>query len=290
MTERLDIAIIGSGPAGLSAAINAKIRNQSFRIFGKADFSQKITKAHQINNYLGLPPLSGEALKEQFQKHLESMEVSITTDHIKNIYPMGEYFSLVGSKENYEATTVIITTGMGNSATFPGETDFLGKGVGYCATCDAFFYRGKVVVIIGYSKEEELEANYMAEVCGKVYYVPMYQEEVTVHESIEIVRDKPLRIEGEEKVTKLVLNNREIETDGVFILRECIPPSQLLQGLEMDGNHIHVDRSMKTSISGVFAAGDIVGLPYQYIKSAGEGNIASLSAVTYVAHKKGTKK
>lgn len=287
MSNRLDIAIVGSGPAGLSAALNAKIRNKSFQIFGRSDLSPKITKAHQINNYLGIPAISGMDLQTQFKNHLENMDIHVTEEHIKNIYPMGDYFSLVGSHENYNATSIIITTGMGNSASLPGETEFLGKGVGYCATCDAFFYRNKVVVLIAYSKHEEHEANYMAEVCKKVYYVPIYEEKVEVHESIEIIYDKPVKIIGEDKVTKLQLKEQEIETDGVFILRECIPPSQLLNGIAMDGNHISVDRRMQTSISGVFAAGDIVGLPYQYIKSAGEGNIAGLSAVTYVDQQKG---
>lgn len=282
MTNRLDIAIIGSGPAGLSAALNAKIRNKNFKVFGSLNFSEKITKAHQINNFLGLLPQSGAEMAEKFSKHLEAMEISITNDHIKNIYPMGDYFSLVGGQENYEAKSVILATGMGNSTPFPGEKDFLGKGVGYCATCDAFFYRGKTVVLIGYQAHDELEANYMSEVCAKVYYVPMYKGEYSLNESIEIVDEKPISIHGEEKVTHLQLKEQKIDTDGVFILRECIPPTQLLNGLDMDGNHIKVDRSMKTSITGVFAAGDIIGLPYQYIKSAGEGNIASLSAVTYV--------
>lgn len=282
MADRLDVAIIGSGPAGLSAALNLSIRKKKFKIFGSADFSTKIVKAHEINNYLGCPNMSGSELKDQFQKHLDSLEVEITEDKIQNVYNMGDYFALVGMNTQYEARAIILATGMYASSTLPGETEFLGRGVGYCATCDGNLYRDKVVTIVAYSKHEEAEANFMAELASKVYYIPLYKEEVEVDSSIEIVKGKPISIEGDMKVRKLTMEDREIETDGLFILRDSIPASQLLQGLDMDSNHIKVDRNMATSMAGVFAAGDIVGLPYQYIKSAGEGNIAGLSAVSYI--------
>lgn len=282
MSERVDIAIIGSGVAGLSAALNVKIRKKSFLLFGSKDISTKLVKASKINNYLGFPGASGEEMREQFQKHLDDMDIEITEEKITGIYPMGEYYSLMTKDKFYEATSVIIATGVNFGKPLKGEEEFLGMGVGYCATCDAPLYRDRVVTIIAYNKHEEAEANFMASIASKVYYVPMYKEEVEVDASIEVVKDTPVEIIGESVVKKLVLKNQEIETDGVFILRDSTPPAQLVPGLQLDGNHVAVDRLMKTNLPGCFAAGDIVGVPYQYIKAAGEGNIAALSAVSYL--------
>lgn len=280
--ERLDIAIIGTGPAGLSAAINAKIRNKSFKIFGTKELSTKLVKAHQINNYVGFPAISGKDLKENFEKHLEQMEIEITEEKINNIYNMGDYFALLANENQYEATSVVIATGVNFSRPYKGELELLGKGVGYCATCDGALYKDKVVTLVVFNKHEEAEVNFMAELASKVYLIPMYKEEVSVSDNVEIIKDTVLEVVGESQVEKVVLKNGEIVTDGLFILRDSLPPSQLLDGLELDGNHVKVDRSMATNIPGVFAAGDIVGAPYQYIKGAGEGNIAGLSAVSYV--------
>jgi thioredoxin reductase (NADPH) len=117
----------------------------------------------------------------------------------------------------------------------------------------------------------------------------MYKEEVEVDQSVEIIYDVPLEIKGSQTVESLILKNQELKGAGVFILRDSIAPSQLVPGLKLDGNHIEVDRKMATNIEGCFAAGDVVGTPYQYIKSAGEGNIAALSAVNYIDHLRKSK-
>ena len=280
--ERIDIAIVGSGPAGISAALNAKIRNKTFKVFGTKEISPKLAKAHQIYNYLGFYGKSGAEIRDEFAKHLEAMDIEITEEKINNIYSMGDYFALMGSKNTYEATTVILATGVNFGKPLKGEEEYLGRGVGYCATCDAPLYKDKIVTIIAYNKHEESEANFLAQVASKVYYIPMYKEEVEVDESIEIIKDTPVEIVGEQFVQKLILKNNEIETDGLFILRDSISPGQLVPGLELDKNHVQVDRKMATNLKGCFAAGDIVGIPYQYIKAAGEGNIAALSAVSYL--------
>ena len=282
MNERYDIAIIGSGPAGVSAALNAKIRNKKFIIFGSKEISNKLVKAHKINNYLGFYGKSGAEIRDEFAKHLKAMEIEITEEKINNIYSMGDYFALMVNDKMYEATSIILATGVNFGRAFKGEEEFLGKGVGYCATCDAPLYKDKVVTIIAYNKHEEAEANFIASIASKVYYIPMYKEKVEVDSSIEIVNDTLVEIVGENSVKKLVLKNREIETDGLFILRDSISPGQLVPGLKINENHVEVDRLMRTNIEGCFAAGDIVGAPYQYIKAAGEGNIAALSAVTYL--------
>ena len=282
MSERYDIAIIGSGPAGLSAALNAKIRKKKFIIFGNKELTPKLSKAHEINNYLGFYRKSGKEMQEEFNNHLKEMDINITEEKINNIYAMGEYFGLMVNEKMYEATSVILATGVQYGKLFEGEERLLGKGVGYCATCDAPLYKNKVVTIIAYNKHEEEEANFIATIASKVYYIPMYKEETCVDSSIEIINDIPVEIIGEDKVSKLKLKNSEIETDGIFILRDSISPGQLVPGLKIVDNHIEVDRLMKTNINGCFAAGDVVGKPYQYIKAAGEGNIASLSAASYV--------
>ncbi len=282
MSERYDIAIIGSGPAGLSAALNAKIRKKKFIIFGNKELTSRLTKAHEINNYLGFYKKSGKELQEEFSNHLKEMDINITEERINNIYAMGEYFGLMVNEKMYEATSVILATGVQYGKLFDGEERLLGKGVGYCATCDAPLYKNKIVTIIAYNKHEEEEANFIATIASKVYYIPIYKEKVEVDSSIEIVNDIPVEIIGEDKVTKLKLKNSEIDTDGIFILRDSISPGQLVPGLKILDNHIEVDRLMKTNINGCFAAGDVVGKPYQYIKAAGEGNIAALSATSYV--------
>ncbi|EKY26260.1 NAD(P)/FAD-dependent oxidoreductase [Clostridium celatum] len=280
--ERYDIAIVGSGPAGLSAALNAKIRNKSFIIFGHKDLSNKLIKAPKINNYLGFYGSNGSELKDMFLEHINKMGIKITEERVNNIYAMGDYFALMVNDKMYEATSVILATGMEYNKPIKGEVELLGKGVGYCATCDAPLYRDKVVSIVGYNKEAEEEAKYVSELASKVYYVPMYKDNYDIGENVEVIEEKPVEIIGEGKVSSLKLQNTELQTDGVFVLKDSISPGQLVPGLEIVDGHINVDREMKTNISGCFAAGDCVGKPYQYIKSAGEGNIAALSAVKYI--------
>ena len=282
MNERYDIAIIGSGPAGISAALNAKIRNKRFIIFGSNEISTKLVKAHKINNYLGFYGKSGVEIRDEFANLLKAMDIEITEEKVNSIYAMGDYFTLMVNDKMYEATSIILATGVNFGKPFKGEEEFLGKGVGYCATCDAPLYKDKVVTIIAYNKHEEAEANFIGTIASKVYYVPMYKQEIEVDSSIEIIKDIPVEIVGDSSVKKLILKNSEIETDGVFILRDSISPGQLVPGLKIENNHVEVDRTMKTNIEGCYAAGDIVGTPYQYIKAAGEGNIAALSAVSYI--------
>ena len=280
--ERYDIAIVGSGPAGLSAVLNAKIRNKKFIIFGNKNLTNKLVKAPKVNNYLGFYGMNGEEIKNKFQEHLDSMNIDITYERVNNIYAMGDYFALMVNEKMYESKTLILATGMEYTKAIKGELEFLGRGVGYCATCDAPLYKGKVVSIIGYNKEAEEEARYVSELASKLYYIPMYKGEYELNNDIEVIYDKPIEITGELKVNKLKLENTELETDAVFVLKDTISPGQLVPGLEIEDGHIKVDREMKTNIDGCFAAGDCVGKPYQYIKSAGEGNIASLSAVKYL--------
>ena len=235
--ERYDIAIIGTGPAGLSAAITAKIRNKKILLIGNPNFSDKVQKAHQIQNYLGLPAISGKDLAKAFENHINSMDITITDGKVNAVYPMGSYFGLQ-------------------------------------------------VAVVGYSPKEELEAEFLAEVCEKVLYIPMYKEETKLSDKVTIIDEKPTAVIGENKVKSLQTEKNNYEVDGIFILRDSIPPSQLVSGLEIKDNHIVVNSQMETNIKGCFACGDIVGRPYQYIKAAGQGNIAGLSAVAYLDAKR----
>lgn len=282
MTDRYDIAIIGTGPAGLSAAINAKIRNKNIILFGVKELSNKLLKAPKVNNYLGFYDVTGKQLKNQFQKHIKAMNIDIVTEKINAVYAMGSHFTLMVNEKIYEAKSVILATGMEYTKPLKGEEEFLGRGVGYCATCDAPLYRGKTVTIIGYNKEAEEEANYVAELTNKLYYVPMYEGKYNLRHRIELVKDKPIEIKGEDRVENIMMKNQNIITDGVFVLKDSVSPNQLVPGIEMQNGHIKVDIDMKTNIAGCFAAGDCVGKPYQYIKAAGQGQIAALNAVVYL--------
>ena len=255
MENRYDIAIIGSGPAGLSAALNAKIRKKNFILFGNKDLTSKLVKANKINNYLGFYNRSGKEIADEFSKHIDEMGIEITEERVNNIYAMGDYFAIMVNDKMYEATSVILATGVQYGRLLEGEERFLGKGVGYCATCDAPLYKNKVVTIIAYNKHDEEEANFIASIASKVYYVPMYDEEVEVDASIEIVKGMPVEVIGEEKVKKLKLKDREIETDGIFILRDSVSPGQLVPGIKIVDNHIDVTRSMETSIKGCLQRG-----------------------------------
>lgn len=282
-----DAAIIGTGPAGISAAITLTIRNKKVILFGSKTLSNKLEKAHLIQNYPGFPSVSGEELQKNFQAHLTSLGIQITEDNITSCFSMGDSFSLLSkSNKEYEAKTIIIASGVNFGKPYEGEEEFLGRGVSYCATCDAPLYKGKSCVIIGQTAAEEKEAEFMAEICSKVTYIPLYKEETCFSEKaagkITVIYDVPLKIEGNKKAERLILKNQTLEADGFFILRESVSPKQLFSDLELDGNHIKVNRQMETSIAGCFACGDITGTPYQYIKAAGEGNVAALSAVKFL--------
>ncbi len=284
---RYDIAIIGTGPAGLSAAITATIRNKSVLLLGSKDLSVKVTKAHAIQNYLGLPNIKGEDLGRAYQAHLDQMGISVTEDRIQAAYNMGEYYALQGVTEIYEAKALILATGMVPGKLLPGESQLLGRGVSYCATCDAPLYRGKRAAVIGYSEKEEHEAAFLAEVCSEVAYFPMYRDAgKSLPETVRVMTDRPTEITEAEGQRRVVTEAGPFDFDGVFILRDSISPGQLVPGLQIENNHVAVDRTMATNLPGCFACGDVVGLPYQYIKSAGEGNVAALSAAAYLDQKK----
>lgn len=289
---RYDIAIIGTGPAGLEAAITAKLRNKSILLLGSKTFSPKVERAHTIQNYLGLPEASGPMLQSAFQKHIRQLDIAITEERVNTVYAMEDVFAIQGHRDMYEADAVILACGMSVQKPFPGEMENLGRGVSYCATCDGALFRGKSVLVLGYSREDEEEADFLSELAGEVTYLPMYPEARAWNPKVSV---KPGAVpEGiarsDKKMVLSLQDQTTLTADGIFILRTSIAPSQLVPGLKMDGNHVAVDRSCRTNIPGLFACGDITGTPYQYIKAAGEGNVAALSAVSYLAEKRSAAK
>ena len=295
MEGRYDVAIIGTGPAGVSAAITAKVRNKSVLLIGSADISDKVAKAHSIRNYPGLPDIAGSELAAKLQEHLRQMEIEITDRKVTMVYAMGDYYSLQIDQEFIEATSVILAIGVSFGKPFPGEDENLGRGVSYCATCDGALYRGKEAVIVGYAPKEEADARFLSELADKVTYIPVYKKDEMPADpaqlfpgigNIEVVIAKPAAIEKRDGKMVLTTDQGEVISDGIFLLRESVSPGKLVPGLELDGNHVKVDRGMAANLPGLFAAGDITGTPYQYIKAAGEGNVAALSAVSYIDSRK----
>lgn len=282
MDKRYDIAIIGTGPAGLEAAVNAKIRNKDIIIFGSKEMSLKLTKAPRIDNYLGFHGISGIALKEKFEEHIKAMDITIQYEKITAVYSMGDFFTIMANDKTFEASVVILATGIVYAKSLDGEEEFLGRGVGYCATCDAPLYKGKTVAVIGYNSEAEEDANFTAEIVDKLYYIPMYKSEPKLSSSIKVLYDIPIKIVGDNTVNKLILKDNELKVDAIFVMKDSMPPGQLMPGLEMNDGYIKTDKKMNTNIKGCFAAGDCTGKPYQYIKSAGEGQVAALNAVSYL--------
>ncbi|MCI6699280.1 MAG: NAD(P)/FAD-dependent oxidoreductase [Lachnospiraceae bacterium] len=283
---RYDIAIVGTGPAGISAALTAKSRNKSILLIGSEKGSEKIAKTHMIVNYPGLPDVTGPELNRRLLDQVKAAGIPITEKRVAGIYAMGDYFSLQADQDFLEASSVILTTGTSFGKPLPGENENLGRGVSYCATCDAPLYKGKEVIVVGWNPKEESEAAFLSETCSKVTYLPMYRSEVSLPESVHLLWAKPVSVGKADRRMRLQLTDSpyrpegaslragegsrlqagalpdHLEADCIFLLRESVAPDKLVPGL--------------------FAAGDLTGLPYQIAKAAGEGNVAAISAAAYL--------
>lgn len=282
--ERTDIAIIGSGPAGVSAAITAKVRNKSVIIYGSSRLSDKLEKAHEIQNWPGLPGIKGADLAQALRKHLQLADISITEEQVTTAYAMGKYFAIETASGMTEASTLILATGVFSGKPLPGENEFLGRGVSTCATCDGNFYKGKTIAVLGFGGEAPKETEYLASLASKVYYFPARGRELEAELSnVEVVHEQAAAISGEMKAEFVETAAGKYPVDGVFVLRDAVPADRLVPGLAMDGPHAVVDLQMRTNLPGCFACGDLAGTPYQFIKAAGQGNVAALSAVNYLA-------
>jgi len=282
--DMTDCIIVGSGLAGISAALTLKANGKSFLLLGSANLSEKIEKAERIRNYAGLSDISGKAFCEALRAQLADMEISVTEEKATGVYALNGKFGVATAQGNYyEARTVILACGVESVKTIVGETEFVGRGVSYCATCDGFLYKNKTIGILCTSKRLEHEIEYLANLAQKVYLIPMYKDVSISLENVEIIRKMPLEIQGKTRVEALRFSEKTVEIDGFFALRESVPPTVLTQGVEIEDGHIKVDRTQATNLVGCFAAGDCTGRPYQYAKAVGEGNVAAHSVTVFLA-------
>ena len=279
-----DAAIIGTGPAGLSAALNLKIHNKNVLWLGNENLSDKVRKAERISNYPGFIDVSGEQLNEAFRKQVRSAGLKITQQMVNSIIPMGAYYAVMAGSDFYEAKTVILATGIANTGTLPGEQEKVGRGVSYCATCDGALYRGKTIAVICGNARFEHEVRYLADLASTVYFFPSYRQTGQLPENVKPMNEKVKGILGENKVSGVELRGGVVlAVDGVFCLRDSVALATLLPNIETEKGHIIVGRGMATNLKGVFAAGDCTGRPFQYAKAVGEGNVAAHSVIEYLA-------
>jgi len=279
-----DVAIIGSGPAGMSAALNLKIHNKSIIWFGSPDLSLKVEKSEKIANYPGVALVSGRDLNDIFKKQIEQAGLEITDKMVTQISATGNDFMLLADNEVFEARTILLAIGTVSAKSIPGENELLGRGVSYCATCDGFLYKGKTIAVHCGAKRYEHEIAYLAELAEKVYLSVTYPDCEIDLPNVERLPGIIKEVEGTERVAGVkITDGSEKKVDGLFILRTSVAPTTLLNGIEMEGPHILVNRQMASSVKGVFAAGDCTGRPYQITKATGEGNIAAHSILDYLA-------
>lgn len=275
-----DILVLGSGPAGLAAAVAARGRGKSVLVIGNRWQDSPLARAERVDNYLGLPAGSGKDLLAQFYDHAVKAGADFVTGRAVSMMVYGGVFATVGSQV-YDGKALILAPGVQRQAKYPGEETYLGRGVSYCATCDGMLYRGKPVAVAGRSPDAPLEANYLKSLGCQVTYVAAQRPE-GLDGDIPFVRGSRLAVIGEQAVTALEVDGVKLPCAGVFILRQAVAPTDLLPQLETENGVIRVDRTMATNLPGVFAAGDCTGGPLQVAKAVGEGHVAALSACAWL--------
>ena len=278
-----DLIVLGCGPAGLAAAVAARGRNKSVLVIGNRWQDSPLAKAEQVDNYLGLPGRTGMELLQTFYDHAAAMGVEFVEGRAISLMAWNGFMVTVGS-QFYEGKALVLAPGVVRQAKYPGEGEFLGRGVSYCATCDGMLYRDKDVVVVGRSKDAPAEANYLNSIGCRVSYVAARRPE-GLDEGIPFVPANKLVVKGEQAVTALEAEGTDLPCAGVFILRDAVAPTDLLPTLETEKGYIRVDRRMATNVEGVFACGDCTGQPLQIAKAVGEGHIAALSACEYLDEK-----
>ena len=283
---RYDCIIIGSGPAGLSAAINLKTYKKNFLWFGNAQMSDKVQKAEKVVNYPGMPEITGQELANAFVEHKESQGLEIIDKIVSTIYDMDGYYTVMAENTFFETESIILATGVVTANQYEGETAFVGRGVSYCATCDGALYKGKTIGVVSTAKRFEHEIAFLADLAEQVYLFPFYKDCEIDKENVEWMKTSIKEIKGGMRVEELLLGDgTSRKVDGVFIMRNFIAPTTLLNALEVIEGHIRVNRQMETNLKGIYAAGDCTGKPYQYAKSVGEGNVAAHSVIEYLGEK-----
>ena len=286
----VDCIIVGSGVAGISAALTLQSNRKSFLIFGSKTLSEKIEKAEKIHNYPGLADVSGQAFVEALQMQLSQAEIEVKEEKVAGVYALKDGFTvLTQDGAQYQSRAVILACGVESIKQIEGEETFVGRGVSYCATCDGFLYKGKTIAVVCTTKRLEHEIGYLADFAEKVYLIPMYKNVEIHRENITVIRKMPKQIEGKMRVENLIFAAPPAEgipavlpVNGVFMLRESVSPAILMGGLQAENGHVTVGRDMSTNIAGCYAAGDCTGRPYQYAKAVGEGNVAAHSVSEFL--------
>ena len=260
---RYDIIVVGGGPAGLTAAIQGRVRGRSVLVVTNDPAASPLCKGPAMDNYPGIPGVTGRELVETLVKQAKDLGAEFRTGRVLSLMPMGESTFVSVGADMAEGRAVILAMGVARARPVPGEEKLLGRGVSYCATCDGMFYRNRDIVVAGNAPDLEEETEYLRSIGCRV----------------TAVRLPGLTVLGEDRVTGVrTAAGEEIPCDGVFLLRATLVPERIVPGLELEGGHIRVDRFMETNLPGVFAAGDCTGEPLQLAKAVGEGQMAAYSA------------
>jgi len=292
-----DLIVLGGGPTAIACAIYAARFALDVLIIGKI-FGGLIVTTDIVENYPGITSISGQGLMEMFKDHMNSLSIPYISDEIRSIENAGDYFVLHSFFQKFKAKSICIATGSERRKLgIPGEEEFAGKGVSYCATCDSPFYKNKVVCVIGGSDSAAKEALFLAQNVKKVYIIyrkeeiraePINKKKVYENEKIEIINNtNVVKIVGKTNVNRVIFDNgKELEVDGVFIEIGSIPNSEIAQKIGTKTNEkgeIIINRKSETNIPGIFAAGDVADAPFkQAITGVAEGVIAAYSAFDYV--------
>ena len=276
-----DVLIVGAGPAGCSAALTLRNRNHSVLMAYTGDGALGL--AEKINNYPGVRGKSGREIAELFRKEAEEAGAEIRKEKVTQLLPMGDTFSAAVGADIVSAKALLLTIGAARAKELPGEKEWLGRGVSYCATCDGFLYKGKTIAVFCGAPRYEHEVEYLAGIAEKVYLSAGYPDCKLDLPNVEKIT--PIKaVKGGMKASQIELHGGTvIDIDGLFILRNAVAPGTLVPGIETDGPHIVVNRRQETNIPGIYAAGDCTGRPYQIAKAVGEGNIAAHEMLEYMA-------
>lgn len=272
-----DVIVVGAGPAGLAAAIYGKRAGMNLLVLDSSSITGgQILSTYEIDNYPGMPGVSGEELAQSMRGHCDKLGVEFARGKVTSIVDKGVTKELVTKKGNFEGKAIIIATGASNrSLGCPGEDELSGVGVSYCATCDGAFFKDKVVAVVGGGDVALEDALYLARFCTKVYLIHrrdefrgavILQEQVKASDKIQIVFDSTVEaINGTEKVESILIKNKndgsekKIELDGVFIAVGNVPNVKGIAGLpkQDEAGYIVAGENCETSIPGIFAAGDV---------------------------------
>ena len=263
-----DVLVIGGGPAGLSAAQNVRARGKTALVVSNPLEENPLWKAKEVDNYLGLPRLSGAELLTAFQRHAESSGAEFLEGRALSALRSGESWYVSVGNTMVQGKAVVLAAGVVRGKKLPGEAELLGRGVSYCATCDGMLYRGKRVAVLGWTPSAEKEAAFLEGIGCQVLYL-----------------DKPrdCAIRGAEKVEAVTCGGVTEAVEAVFLLRPAMAPGAMFPGLETGGGFVAADREMRTNLPGVFAAGDCTGGPLQVSKAVGEGLTAGQKAAAFAA-------